>query len=242
MFGSLVDYYYYTGDKQYVDVTTQALLWQTGPDENYMPPNQTRTLGNDDQGFWGMAAMSAAEVNFPNPPEGQPQWLALAQAVFTSQAHRWDTESCGGGLKWQIFSFNSGYNYKNTISNGVFFNLAARLARYTGNETYAKWAETAWDWVFAVGLASPNYEFYDGTDDTINCSETNHLQWTYNSGVFLHGAANMYNFVRLIHPCLCMMVDWYLDERLRDMEDSLGRHLEGCRDILLKRRHDGDHL
>ncbi|KAL1970207.1 hypothetical protein VTN77DRAFT_5367 [Rasamsonia byssochlamydoides] len=196
MFGSLVDYYYYTEDAQYVDVTTQALLWQVGPDTNYMPTNQTKSLGNDDQGFWGMAAMSAAEVNFPNPPEDQPQWLALAQAVFNSQAHRWDMTSCGGGLKWQIFSFNSGYNYKNTISNGIFFNLASRLARYTGNETYAKWAETAWDWVFAIGLASPNYEFFDGTDDTINCSRINHLQWSYNSGVFMHGAANMYNFTK----------------------------------------------
>jgi mannan endo-1,6-alpha-mannosidase len=197
MFGSLVEYYYYTGDTQYNDVTKQALLWQVGPEENYMPPNQSRTLGNDDQGFWAMAAMSAAEVNFPNPPEDQPQWLALAQAVWDSQAHRWDNTTCGGGLKWQIFPFNTGYNYKNTISNGVFFNLGARLARYTGNETYAAWAEEAWNWVFAVGLASPKYEFFDGTDDTINCSRINHLAWTYNSGVFLYGAANMYNFVSI---------------------------------------------
>lgn len=71
-----------------------------------MPPNQTKDLGNDDQVFWAFAAMAAAELNFPNPPSDQPQWLALAQAVFNTQALRWDTTSCGGGLKWQIFSFN----------------------------------------------------------------------------------------------------------------------------------------
>lgn len=195
MFGALIEYYYYTGDSQYVDVTMQAMLWQVGQYNNYMPSNQTKSLGNDDQAFWGLSAMSAAEVNFPNPPAKQPQWLALAQAVFNTQAPRWNTESCGGGLKWQIFSFNGGYTYRNTISNGCFFNLAARLAVYTKNETYAQWADKAWDWTLNIGLISPTYQFFDGTDDTQNCTGINHLQWTYNAGVFLLGAANMYNFV-----------------------------------------------
>lgn len=82
MFGTMIDYWFYTGDESYNNATTQAMLHQVGDDKDYMPTNQTRTLGNDDQGFWAMAAMSAAENNFPNPPSDQPQWLALAQAVF----------------------------------------------------------------------------------------------------------------------------------------------------------------
>jgi hypothetical protein len=35
-----------------------------------------------------MAAMTAAEVNYPNPPSDQPKWLALAQAVFNNVAAR----------------------------------------------------------------------------------------------------------------------------------------------------------
>lgn len=194
MFGAMVDYWYYTGDNTYNDVTSQALLWQVGPNQDYMPPNQTKTEGNDDQGFWGLAAMSAAEVNFPNPPANQPQWLALAQAVFNTQVARWDLTTCGGGLRWQIFTFNNGYNYKNSISNGCFFNLAARLAKYTGNDTYAQWAETTWDWVSSIGLMDSNYYIYDGSDDTINCTQINRIQWTYNAGAFLLGAANMYNY------------------------------------------------
>ncbi|TID19389.1 Histone deacetylase [Venturia nashicola] len=193
MFGSLVDYWYYTGNTEYNEITTQALLFQTGPNADYMPPNQTKTLGNDDQSFWALAAMSAAEVNFPNPPADKPQWLALAQAVFNTQAPRWDSSTCGGGLRWQIFTFNNGYNYKNTISNGCFFNLAARLGRYTGNTTYLENANKMWDWTEAVGLMSNDYHFYDGTDDTINCTQLNHIQWTYNAGVYLLGAATMYN-------------------------------------------------
>ncbi|RMZ87696.1 hypothetical protein DV736_g5082, partial [Chaetothyriales sp. CBS 134916] len=193
MFGAMVDYWYFTGDTTWNEITTQALLHQVGPENDYMPPNQTKTEGNDDQAFWGMAAMSAAETKFPNPPSDKPQWLALAQAVFNTQAARWDTSSCGGGLKWQIFSFNNGYNYKNTISNGCFFNMASRLAVYTGNETYADWANKMWDWVSAVGLMDSSYNFFDGSDDTLNCTKQNHIQWTYNAGTFLVGAANMYN-------------------------------------------------
>jgi mannan endo-1,6-alpha-mannosidase len=195
MFGTLVDYWYYTGDTSFNDITTQALLFQVGPNADYMPPNQTKDEGNDDQSFWGMAALSAAEAKYPDPPPGQPQWLALAQGVFNTQAPRWDESTCGGGLRWQIFTFNNGYNYKNTISNGCFFNIAARLGRYTGNQTYVQWAEKMWDWVSATGLMSTDYHFYDGTDDTINCTQVNHIEWSYNTGVYLLGAANMWNMV-----------------------------------------------
>ncbi|KAK4911196.1 hypothetical protein LTR66_017379, partial [Elasticomyces elasticus] len=194
MFGSLIDYRYFTGDTTYNDWTMAAMMHQVGPDAVFMPANQTKTLGNDDQAFWAMAALSAAETRFPNPPSGQPQWLAVVQAVFNLQAARWDTTTCGGGLKWQIFAFNSGYNYKNTISNGCFFNIGARLAAYTGNSSYADLAERTWDWSQRIGLFDANYNFYDGSDDNINCTELDHLQWTYNAGTFLVGAANMYNF------------------------------------------------
>ena len=198
MFMSMIDYWFYTGDNQYNDLITQAILWQVGPADDFMTPNQTKTEGNDDQVFWAFAAMDAAELKFPNPPATSPQWLALAQAVFNLQAGRWDTSTCGGGLRWQIYPFNAGYNYKNGISNGGFFSLGARLARYTNNQTYADWAEKMWDWTVSINLQSPQYQYYDGSDDTINCTQINHIQWTYTAAVFLHGAANMYNFVSLI--------------------------------------------
>lgn len=194
MWNSMINYWHITGDTSYNNVVSEALLFQVGPQSDYMPPNQTKALGNDDQAFWGMAAMSAAEYKFPDPPSNQPQWLALAQAVFNTQVPRWNMDTCGGGLKWQIFTFNSGYNYKNTISNGAFFNIAARLALYTNNATYAEWAIKTWDWTQRIGLISRNYDFYDGSDDNLNCSEINHVQYSYNAGVWLLGAAAMYNY------------------------------------------------
>lgn len=86
MMGTYIDYWHLTGDPSYNHVITEGMLHQTGPGNNYMPPNHTASLGNDDQGFWGMSAMLAAEVKFPDPPEDKPQWLALAQAVFNTQA------------------------------------------------------------------------------------------------------------------------------------------------------------
>ncbi|POS75999.1 glycosyl hydrolase family 76 [Diaporthe helianthi] len=185
LWGAMIDYWHFTGDSTYNDVVTQAMLFQVGPNRDYMPPN----------GFWGMSAMTAAENNFPNPPEDEPQWLALAQAVFNTQADpiRHD-DTCNGGLRWQIPLSNNGYDYKNSIANGCFFNLGARLARYTNNQTYADWAEKTWDWVTGVGFMDADYNIYDGAHVGTNCTDINKAQFSYNNGVFLLGAAHMYNY------------------------------------------------
>jgi mannan endo-1,6-alpha-mannosidase len=195
VFGALIDYWFYTGDSTWNDITTQALLWQASPTQDFIPANQSKTEGNDDQSFWGMAALTAAERNFPNPPPNQPQWLELAQAVFNGQTTRWDQQYCAGGLRWQIFTWNNGYDYKNTISNGCFFNIAARLARYTGNKTYVDWAERAWQWTQDIGFMTPTYRFWDGAGISDNCTQYNEIEWTYNNAVYLLGAAAMYNLV-----------------------------------------------
>ncbi|KAH7398795.1 mannan endo-1,6-alpha-mannosidase DCW1 precursor [Phaeosphaeria sp. MPI-PUGE-AT-0046c] len=193
MFNAFIDYWTYTGDTMFNAITVQAMEHQIGDYNAFMPPNQTKTLGNDDQAFWGMAAMSAAENKLPDLGNGKPSWLGLAQAVYNTQKNRWDNATCGGGLRWQIFTFNNGYNYKNTISNGCFFNLAARLYKYSGNQTYADWAEKAFLWELSVGLQSPDYHYFDGTDADQNCSNIQPIQWTYNAGVHMAGAAAMWN-------------------------------------------------
>lgn len=164
-----------------------------------------------------MTAMTAAEQNFQNPPANGPQWLGLAQAVFNEEAARSNLEVerniCGGGLRWQVYLWENGYTYKNSISNGIFFNLGARLARYTDNDTYAQIAESSWDWINKVGLmelqpytnasrhfningkGAGGYVIWDGTYSTDNCSGINGIPYTYNAAVWLLGAATMYNYV-----------------------------------------------
>jgi mannan endo-1,6-alpha-mannosidase len=147
--------------------------------------------GNDDQVFWAFAAMSAAEMKFPNPGSKQPSWLSLAQAVFNRQADRWDNKHCNGGLRWQFNSFNNGWMMKNSISNGGFFQLAARLARYTKNDTYAQWADKTYNWLIQVKLISENFEVYDniGFSEQGCDKPQSTLQWSYNIGTMIAGSA-----------------------------------------------------
>lgn len=168
----------------------------------FIPYSQRRDhrTNNYTIGFWGMSAMTAAEFNFENPDPDQPQWLALAQAVFHTQAERLDPNTCGGGLHWQAYSYLNGYTYKNSISNGCFFNIGARLALYTKNETYAKYATQSWEWMSSVGFLDKDYNIYDGADVGDNCTEINRVPFSYNAGIFLLGAATMYNYVRPPSP------------------------------------------
>ncbi|MCJ1244516.1 hydrolase 76 protein [Trapelia coarctata] len=194
MFGQLIHYWYLTGDTTYNQVVSQAIQFQVGANNDFMPQNQTNSLGNDDQVFWAYTAMDAAELKFPDPPSTSPSWLSLAQAVFNEQVGRWDTAVCNGGLRWQIFPFNAGYDYKNTISTGGLFQLAARLARYTGNQTYADWAEITYEWIAGTQILTDNWQVWDGTSRTNNCSGVTQTYWTYNVGTMIAGASYMYNY------------------------------------------------
>jgi len=192
LWGTMVDYWHYTNDTTYNDITTQALIFQS--ENSYMPLNWTLSLGNDDQGFWGMSVMLAAEVGYPDPPAGHPNWLSLAQAVFNTMAWRWDLTSCNGGLHWQIPEPNKGWDYKNTIATAILFNLGARLARYTHNDTYAEWAEKSWDWLIGVKYIDDQYNIYDGGHYEDNCTDVNPVQWSYNAATLAEGLAYMYAY------------------------------------------------
>jgi len=195
----MIDYWHYTGDTSYNDVISAGIQHQVGENLDMMPSNWSQSMGNDDQAFWGMTAMLAAETKFPDPPSTSPGWLALAQAVFNTQAVRLKLEEssagfCGGGLRWQVYQYLTGYNYKNSIANGCFFNIGARLARYTNNDTYAQYAETTFNWIQSVGLMDADYHIYDGAHIESNCTDINKVQFSYNMAVWLLGAANMYNY------------------------------------------------
>lgn len=145
--------------------------------------------------FWGLAAMLAAELKFPDRP-GQFSWLSLAQGVFNTQIRRWDMSTCGGGLRWQIWPYQPGYTMKNSISNGGLFQLAARLARYTNQDIYSQWAEKIWYWSCSSPLLNnQTWNVADSTQMSNNCATMGNIQWSYNYGTYMMGAAYMYNYV-----------------------------------------------
>ncbi|KJZ79278.1 hypothetical protein HIM_01429 [Hirsutella minnesotensis 3608] len=200
LWGAMLDYYHYTKDPSYNDVIIQALSAPTNlaPTFDYMPKEHAQEEGNDDLFFWGSAVMSAAERNFPQPNKDIPAWIDIAKNVFNSLISRWNTEKCGGGMLWQIYPTNpNGMTYKNSISNGGLFQLAARLARATGNDTYLDWATKVWDWTTDKGLIDPeNYHVYDGVDVRSDCKQVNKVAFTYTSGIYMYGAAVLANYTR----------------------------------------------
>ena len=102
-----------TGDSQWNQETIHATTWQAEMNGQFMPSNQSFDMGNDDQAFWAFTAMNAAETNFPPPTVGYPSWATMCDIVFNLQVNRWDTQYCGGGLHWQVFSTNPGYGESN---------------------------------------------------------------------------------------------------------------------------------
>ncbi|KAK2009675.1 family 76 glycoside hydrolase [Colletotrichum eremochloae] len=189
-----LDYWHLTGDDSYSNTIRTGMLYQAGPNNDYMPLNQTASMGNDDQCFWGTAALAAAEYEFPIR-DGDATWVDLAKTVWNTQASpmRHD-ETCNGGLRWQILRSNAGYDWKQTTSNACFFNMGARLARYTGNATYSEWAEKTWDWLSGVGfIDSDTWAVYDGARVETNCTDINKVQFSYNAAMLVQGAAFLYN-------------------------------------------------
>jgi mannan endo-1,6-alpha-mannosidase len=191
--GGMVDYRMLTGDDTWEGSTTEALLAQVGPKKNFIMPNQRFDTGNDDQLFWVFAAMSALEHGYPEMKGQDPSWLQIVENAFDSVIARWDDAHCGGGLRWQIYPENNGYDYKNAVSNGALFQVAARMARYTGEEKYLTWAKKVWNWSKEVGFITDKFEVYDGASMDNNCNKLTDSQWSYNIAIFMHGAANMYN-------------------------------------------------
>ncbi|KAI2786975.1 Mannan endo-1,6-alpha-mannosidase DCW1 [Penicillium oxalicum] len=194
LFLALLQYWHFTGDATYNGELRVGLEWQSGKNGDYMPSNYSSYLGNDDQMFWGLAAMTAAELRFEDVSGGF-SWLSLAQGVFNTQIKRWDTSTCNGGMRWQIWPYQSGYTLKNSIANGGLFQLAARLARYTHDATYATWAKRIWDWSLSSPLLNNStWNVADSTNMENNCATQGNTQWSYNYGTYMMGAAYMYNY------------------------------------------------
>ncbi|KAJ5323110.1 hypothetical protein N7452_011399 [Penicillium brevicompactum] len=171
LFLACLNYWHATNDTTYNEEVSVALQHQGGSNGDYLPSGDT--------------------------------WLTLAERVFYNQKSPtgggWDTTICGGGLRWQKDVWQGGYTMKNSVSNGGFFMLAARLAWYTQDDEYATWAEKVWDWSTSVNLVNnKTWEVADsvsqGTGGPNGCTLPDHTRWTYNYGTFLSGAAYMYAY------------------------------------------------
>jgi hypothetical protein len=96
------------------------------------------------------------------------------------------------------------------LSNACFFNMGARLARFTGNSTFAKTSEDTWDWLTNIGFVdNETWAVYDGAHVDHNCTDISKVQFSANAAMLTQGAAFMYNFVSFLP---------YIDRALGDLE------------------------
>lgn len=203
MWGTLLDYRAQTSDHSHDTTIMQGMTFQVGDDKDYNPKNWSASMGNDDQAFWGFAALVAAETGFTNPAtDTNVDWLALAQAVFNEQSsvdrRVNDTNvgsNCNGGLRWQVYRTNNGFDYINTIANACYFNIGARLARYTEDDMYYSMINSTWELLTRLSYIDAQGNIYDGAHEEDNCTIINHAQFSYNAATLIQGAAVMYNFV-----------------------------------------------
>ncbi|KAE8864231.1 hypothetical protein PTNB73_05116 [Pyrenophora teres f. teres] len=184
-----------TGDRQYENMIKDTILSQATPTSDFMTVDAT---GNDDQSWWALAALTAAENSLPQ--SGPMPWQNLSQNVLNDQKKRW-TDSpgrCKGGMRWKIVEASDevGYKYKSAITNGLFFQLAARLGALNNDTDSLDWAEKSYNWSTSVGLVDKDFNVYDGTDEKNGCADLNHNQWSYNVGVFLYGSAVMASYTK----------------------------------------------
>ncbi|KAH3675424.1 hypothetical protein WICMUC_002713 [Wickerhamomyces mucosus] len=196
-FASLLNFQHLCDNGTYESLIYKGILSQTGSNYDFEPESQYGNIGNDDIGTWALTAIQAAEQGFWDPSsEGLPSWAQMAENSFNLLYSRWDDSTCNGGVPWQYNQSRSGNDYKATIANANLFQLTARLARYTNNQTYIDIAEDIYDWISGSGLINPleyGSEVYDGFYTSDNCTEATKVLWTYNYGVLIGGAAYMFN-------------------------------------------------
>ena len=160
---------------------------------------------NDDSGWWAIAWMKEYDRT------GDPRHLAIPRAIFDRVSSQWQ-EAAGGGIPWNTTS-----TYLNSVTNGLFMIVAARLAVRTGDPSYLDWAKKDWAWYSQAGIFDP------GTGVVFDAAQ-NHDLWTYNQGVVLGGLTELY---------LATKGDEYLD-RAMALADAAMTHpaLQGVGGVL----------
>ena len=142
----------------------------------------------DDDGWWALAWIDAYDLTHA------PEYLAMAQSIFSDISNGWDTTTCGGGVWW-----SKDKTYKNAIANELFLSVAAHLANRTGGADkakYAQWARREWTWFLASGMINGQNLINDGLNSSnpAACTNNNGATWSYNQGVVLGGIVEFSRF------------------------------------------------
>ncbi|MGA8230769.1 MAG: glycoside hydrolase family 76 protein [Candidatus Acidiferrales bacterium] len=171
----------------------------------------------DDEGWWALAWIDVYDLT------KKPEYLSMAQAIFTDMAKGWDA-TCGGGVWW-----SKDKAYKNAIANELFLsvaaNLAIRSAKATERAQYLDWAHREWRWFAASGLMNEQHLINDGLDSK-TCKNNQANVWSYNQGAILGGLIALNNAAP--DPILPSMAQAIASAALARLTDANGILHESC--------------
>ena len=173
----LADAYLRTQSSTYTAYMSQ---WYTGVQSK----NGGTFLGQyyDDMGWNALAMLRAYDVT------KDTSWKNAVETIWANIRTGWN-DTMGGGIAWQ----KQQLYYKNTPANGPACILAARLYEHFGNASDLAWAQKIYNW-WQSTLVDPGSGFvYDGINQNDNGHLNKTYRFTYNQGLFIGAAAEMYN-------------------------------------------------
>jgi hypothetical protein len=161
----------------------------------------------DDEAWWALAWLNAYKLT------GVTNYLQLAENLFYDiNQNGWDG-ACAGGV-WQNHLTT---HQKDAIANELYIELGAGLYRATGDQgyldgsgttpsgqpfekagNYNSGAEGAWDWLSNSGMiqtvstSGPTLKLVADHLVTGSCAPQGGQEWSYNQGVILGAAADLY--------------------------------------------------
>ncbi|EGG05863.1 family 76 glycoside hydrolase [Melampsora larici-populina 98AG31] len=214
IWGLYMDHAKYTGDTQFLDIVTGALVNATyGSNQDFLGGSMAglseTLLGkwNDDILWGSLAAVGGAEIYGPNSvmPGANGPWITPAQKTYDQAFEQWDAE-CGGGIYWSRDRNGKSAPYKSLITQLEFIMQGARNYLQTKNETALALSKQTFDWVISSGLGNTQTGVLaDGMNAGACGSFTSHV-WSYNYGqllgamAWMHKATNNQTFLDLMTP------------------------------------------
>ncbi|KAJ3254291.1 hypothetical protein HK103_007261 [Boothiomyces macroporosus] len=134
----------------------------------------------DDRAWLALAALKAHDLQ-PNQ-----EYIDHAAHEHQLMQQSWSSK-CGGGVLWTING-----DYKNTIANGLYFELSSKLFLKTKNQFYLNEAQKTIDWIMNVAKLYDGKVFLDGIKNIDSTCSLNGGIYSYQHGVIISGMVNMY--------------------------------------------------